>query len=144
MGPTVHDPGDAAAAAFAQASDSEHGLLLDCVRRLLAAENTADAVAADGLLAPGFVRITRATGREDDRAALLSAIANPARPGLWRHLVEPGALAWRGGALGVVSSVVQTRPPVPGEPGGLFRNLHVFVHVDGAWRCVLWQVTRLE
>mgnify|MGYP002782492538 CR=1 FL=1 len=81
---------------------------------------------------------------EEDRAALLSAIANPARPGLWRHLVEPGALAWRGGALGVVSSVVQTRPPVPGEPGGLFRNLHVFVHVDGAWRCVLWQVTRLE
>mgnify|MGYP002776993797 CR=1 FL=1 len=133
----------ARAGTTAAGADASAGLV-DQVRRLLSAENQADATAAEALLAPGFVRITRASGREEDRAALLAAIASPARPGLWRHLVESETRAWIHGGLGVVSSVVQTRPPVAGEPSGRFRNLHVFERDGGAWRCVAWQVTRLE
>lgn len=118
--------------------------LIDCVRRLLAAENNADAAAADALLSREFANITRASGREEHRAALLAAIASPARPGLWRHLVEPENRAWAGADIGVVSSMVQTRSPVAGEPSGRFRNLHVFAREAGQWRCVAWQVTRLE
>lgn len=125
-------PADAAAA------------LVDHVRQLLAAENRADPAAAETLLAPAFAGITRASGREEDRAALLAAIASPTRPGLWRYLVESETRAWVDGGLGVVSSVVQTRSPVVCEPTGCFRNLHVFQRDAGGWRCVAWQVTRVE
>jgi hypothetical protein len=46
---------------------------------------------------------------------------------------------WHDGGLGVVVSVVTLST----QPDAAFQNIKVFVH-DGNWRCLYWQVTRID
>jgi hypothetical protein len=122
---------------------STSALLTDLVRRLIDAENRKSDTDADKLLSMSFEVITRSTGKEQERAALLKAIKTPAKPGVQRTLVgDPWVRVSDG--LGVVRSIVETTDSdAPGEPPKRHRNVHICVLEADDWRCIAWQVTTL-
>lgn len=117
--------------------------LIAMVSDLINSENKCDRKAAAAILAEKFIAITRSSGREDSRDALLAAIEHPANPGIVRTLGDD-VRQWRCGDGGVVRSVVTTvDSSAPEKAPKRFHNLHVFQRHDGQWRCVCWQVTAL-
>jgi hypothetical protein len=116
--------------------------IVSVIQRLVNAENTRNAAAADALLAADFVAITRVRGVEQDRAALLGEIGHPPGQPVERRL-EPETWVRQSGDLAVVRSVVRTidgsTPPVTAR----FRNVHVLTREGGEWKCLSWQVTKL-
>ncbi|HEX8691773.1 MAG TPA: nuclear transport factor 2 family protein [Longimicrobium sp.] len=116
--------------------------LEDLVRRLVDAENRASREDAEGILSPSFTAITRSSGQEQDRDGLLEAIGKGSDK---VRILEDGVEARVSGDLGVVRSIVtvagRDRPDVPLAS---YRNIHVFTREAGDWRCVSWQVTKLE
>ncbi len=122
--------------------------LIEQVRQLIMAENEggeSGRVKADFILAQNFTTITRSNGDEEDRAALLNAIANPRNQNLSRELDEREFWVVESNNLGVVRSLITTKGrSEPSTILGRFRNIHVFEKQQGRWRCVAWQVTRLK
>lgn len=122
--------------------------LIERVRQLIAAENEggeSGRAKADFILAQNFTTITRSNGVEEERAALLEAIANPRNPNLLRELDEREFWVLESSNLGIVRSLILTRERSdPSTILGRFRNIHVFENQQGQWRCVAWQVTRLK
>jgi len=124
--------------------------LIGLVRQIIDAENEGGEGGrskADLVLAHNFTRITRSSGQEQGRDDLLKAIAiasagdaNPLRVPIEREF-------WplHSDSVGVVHSLVATHGRSdPKRTLSCFRNTHVFEKQDGAWRCVAWQVTRLQ
>ncbi|MCC6318027.1 MAG: nuclear transport factor 2 family protein [Gemmatimonadaceae bacterium] len=114
------------------------------VADLIRAENEQDRALADRHLAAGFSGITRSAGFEESRPQILQTIAAPKNPDLVRTLTVDHVWSDEDAGLAVVRSLVTTeRRSAPGVPDGAYRNVHVLVHEDGAWKCVHWQATRL-
>jgi hypothetical protein len=112
---------------------------------LIDAENTRDRQAADDVLAADFTQITRARGVEQARPALLDELEKPANTGILRSLVAGSLSTKTSGDLAVVRSLVETRDAAqPAAAPGRFRNIHVFERQQNRWRCVIWQVTRVN
>jgi hypothetical protein len=122
--------------------------LIDLVRRLVGAENQGGAAGgaeADTILAPDFVGLNRARGKEVGRQTLLKDIADagPKPPNPLRELVDNEFWARVSGELGVVRSLVVTRHRDTKQITGRYRNTHVFQWQDGRPVCVAWQVTEV-
>jgi hypothetical protein len=121
--------------------------LIAMVRQLVEAENEAGergSEKANSILSINFTTITRASGKEEGRASLLRAVAQPTNPDIHRELDEGEFWVQESEGLGVVRSVITTKPRArPEEISGRFRNLHVFERAEEGWRCVVWQVTKL-
>jgi len=114
------------------------------VEKLVEAENHAAPAEAEPILSQkGFVGITRMDGEEQDRKGLLDRIENPRNAAVRRAVkVEH---SWVSPELGVVQSIVTTtNPGDPNFTSGRFRNLHVFQKEGEEWRCLAWQVTKLQ
>lgn len=118
----------------------KHADLVAVVTNLIEAENKNDGPAADRLLAPDFVAITRSHGAEHNRKELLNKIVNPGLTFVRRIEGEP----WveHGADLAVVRSVVVI---LDGSPPAevRFRNTHVLKRYGDEWKCLAWQVTKL-
>lgn len=112
------------------------------VERLIDAENARTPNLAASVLAPDFAAITRARGVEQDRAAMLQEMANPANPGFVRRL-ERDLWIRQSGDLAVVRSIVEMVDGSPLPAITRFRNTHVLTRDGDVWTCVAWQVTKL-
>jgi hypothetical protein len=128
--------------------------LFEQVRQLIDAENNHDGGTAERILADNFAGITRSQKKdneeqEQNRVELLRKIgqkpqgnknsenSNP------RQMDKQDYQIWESEGLGVVKSLV-TRTNPKDQKVERFRNIHVFEKQQGKWRCVAWQVTRLE
>jgi ketosteroid isomerase-like protein len=118
--------------------------LIERVCELVGAENDADRGKAEGVLAPDFVAITRGTGAEQGREALLNQIKRPPSPNPRRVPVDGEFQVWASGDLGVVRSLIRTEDRASGTVLGTFRNVHVLQKQQGEWVIVDWQVTPLK
>jgi Domain of unknown function (DUF4440) len=119
--------------------------LIEQVRRLVEAENERNRATADEILAQDFAAITRARGVEQNRDALLAEVENPKNPNLRRELGESDLWVRVSGDQGVVRSLVKTTDRTsPDEAPTTFRNVHVFERQGESWKCLAWQVTKLE
>jgi hypothetical protein len=95
-------------------------------------------------LSKDFTALTRSGGTELGRADFLAGIAAPSAAGPWRSL-EPGSLdIVESGDLGVVRIVMAVTNGVERAPIERFRNIFLFRRTGSGWRCLAWQVTRLE
>ena len=113
------------------------------VRRLVQAENECNRDKANSILAQNFIAITRSNGQERERNILLDGIEKPLNPNIHRTISDMSPVI--SGDLAVVRSLVTTTDTSkPEAASGRFRNIHVFENQQGNWRCVLWQVTKLE
>jgi hypothetical protein len=118
--------------------------LADVVASIMKAENEGDRTALDTLLAEDFAGITRSGGTELGRADFLAGIEEPSGAGPWRSL-EPGSVdVLESGDLGVVRCVMAVTHRAESETTRRFRNIFVVRRTGGDWRCVAWQVTRLD
>jgi hypothetical protein len=112
------------------------------VEGLIEAENKKNKGLAEPILSEKFIAITRASGKEQNREGLLEAIemGNSKTPDIVRILEDDGYdLVRESDNLGVIRSIVATT-----NPSGRYRNNHVFVKEVTEWRCISWQVTKLE
>ena len=122
--------------------------LIALVRRLVQAENEGGAAGraeAEKILAPDFIALNRARGKEVGRQTLLKDIADagPKPPSPLRELVDKEFWAQVSGELGVVRSLVVTRDRDTQKITGRYRNTHVFQWQEGRPVCVAWQVTEV-
>lgn len=121
--------------------------LIERVRQLVEAENEGGAGGkgkADSILAQRFTHITRSSGKEEERDALLEAIANPSNSNIFRRLDEHGFWVQESEGLGVVRSLVTTSErSILDVISGRFRNMHIFEKQLESWMCIAWQVTKL-
>jgi hypothetical protein len=120
---------------------------IELVGRLIEAENdggTAGRRKADEILSGGFMTITRATGKEEERGELLDAIENPTRR-VFRKLDRDRCRVWQCGGVSVVKSVVTMHELSDSEEIlGTYRNIHVFYGNEAAdGQCFAWQVTEV-
>ncbi len=127
------------------------GDVIELVRTLVAAENKGGEEGrahAEGVLAHYFGVITRAGGVEEARDALLKAIgAEPNRKKKKLRTLEDEFCVRVFDRVAAVRSVVGVSEGEENQPlvlTGRFRNMHLFENQDGQWRCIAWQVTRLE
>lgn len=115
------------------------------VAELIRAENDRDVALADRHLSAGFTGITRSAGFEESREQILITIANPRNPDLIRTLNVDHVWSSDEAGIAIVRSLVTTEHrSAPGVQDGAYRNAHVLLNEDGAWRCVHWQATKLE
>jgi ketosteroid isomerase-like protein len=131
---------------------SSNSDLVKQVHLLIEAENKHNREMAEAILAQNFTAITRAKKKDQEkqeqgRDALLGKIAEEmnSQNNIERKLDEHDFSVWESGDIGVVRSLVMTiNPKDPEVILGRFRNIHVFQKQQGQWRCVAWQVTKLE
>jgi hypothetical protein len=115
------------------------------VGELIKAEDERDRTKAESFLAQNFIAITRARGEEQNKEQLLSEIANPKNPNLIRKLEREHDLVLESGNLAVIRSLVTTIDRTkPDSIPEWYRNIHVLVKEQGNWRCIAWQVTKLN
>ena len=75
----------------------------------------------------------------------MDEIANPKDPNLIRKLEDEHDLVLESGNLAVIRSIVTTTDRTkPGLTPARNRNIHVLVNEQGNWRCIAWQVTKLN
>lgn len=93
------------------------------------------------LLAPAF-RITRATGKVDDRDALLAVVKSGDRRYRFHKTSVDGVRVF--GESAVVTGVIDTDGDYRGRPvRGRFAYTKLFVKEPAGWRCVGWQNTAI-
>ena len=118
------------------------------VRKLFQAENyPGDPNTARDILATDYLPITRGKGQVDrDRNETLDKIAN-ASQSLRRKVDQAeidvalflqGQVAIARTLLPIIDSA--TTPPTEAS----FRNMQVFLKRDDGWKCVAWQVTKVQ
>lgn len=109
---------------------------IDIVGELVKAEETQAVETMEKHLDPGFA-ITRGNGHDSGYTKYLEEVrAGQARG---RKLVDPVESPY--GDCSVVRSVVTVGK---GGAGERFRNIHVFVKLGGACKCVAWQATPIQ
>ncbi len=118
------------------------------VGSLFRAENGSPAegdLEAGDILAPDYLPITRAKGQVDaSREDTVGRIANPAGS-LTRH-VDRAAIdvtLFMDGRVAVARTLLPTTDGASGAEAS-YRNMQVFLKREDGWKCVAWQVTRVQ
>ena len=116
---------------------------------LAAPDNTTEGIrrVVDGILASDYLPIVRGRGQVDiDRQDTLNKVSSGS-PSFLRHVAraEIEVDLFLDHQVAIVRSLLpttdsRTTPIVEAS----YRNLHVFVRAEGQWRCVAWQVTRVQ
>jgi hypothetical protein len=118
------------------------------VHNLFRSENyPGDREAADNILADDYIPITRAKGQTDsDREDTLKKIANASAS---RHRdvdrAEINVALFQDDSVAIVKSRLpvtnsEHNPPVVEH----YLNMHVFLKRNNQWKCVAWQVTKVD
>lgn len=113
--------------------------------------NTRDSIqaAADDILAPEgkYFPIIRGRGQVDrDRAETLEKIVNGS-PSFRRHVgqAEIEVALFPDDRVAIAQSLLPTSDSTTNPTTqASFRNMHVFLKLDNEWKCVAWQVTRVQ
>ena len=118
------------------------------VRKLFQAENhPGDRKTAHDILATDYLPITRGRGQVDrDRDDTLEKIAN-ASSSFRRHIAqaEIDVALFLEGRVAIARSLLPTTDSATTPPTeASYRNMQVFVNRDDGWKCVAWQVTRVQ
>jgi hypothetical protein len=103
--------------------------------------------AADDILAVDYVPIIRGKGQVDrDRDETLARMIG-APSSFRRHVsrAEIDVHFFLESAVAIARTLIpttdsQANPPISTS----YRNLQVFIKQEGSWRCVAWQVTRIQ
>jgi hypothetical protein len=103
--------------------------------------------AAEAILAVDYVPIIRGKGQMDrDRDETLARMIG-ASPLFRRHVsrAEIEVKFFLESSVAIVRALIpttdsQANPPISSP----YRNLQVFIKREGSWRCVAWQVTRIQ
>lgn len=118
------------------------------VRKLFRAENyPGDENAASSVLSTDYLPITRGKGQVDrDRDETLRKIADPS-PSFQREVdrAEIDVALFLDNRVAIARSLLSTTdskesPPVKAS----YRNMQVFLKRDDQWKCVAWQVTKVQ
>jgi Domain of unknown function (DUF4440) len=118
------------------------------VRKLFQAENhPGDRDTASDILAPDYLPIIRGKGQVDrDRDETLEKVANASKS--FRRKVDQAEIdvaLFLEGQVAIARTLLPatdsaTTPPTEAS----FRNMQVFLKRDDGWKCVAWQVTRVQ
>jgi len=120
----------------------------DVVRKLFHAENApGNRDAATDILATDYLPIIRARGQVDaSREDTLEKIANSS-PSFVRHVDQDAieVALFLDNRVAIARTLLPTtdsRETPPAEAS--YRNTHVFLNRDNEWKCVAWQVTKVQ
>jgi hypothetical protein len=123
-----------------QARSAEIRALTRLNRRILRAEEKGDTAILDQILADDFTMVC-ARGEQWTRKAFLETI--PDNAGRNRTADDP-QVRFLDGHSAVFTCRVTTKRDSDGNPSiGHFWNTRTFLRQEGAWRCVVWQVTEI-
>lgn len=121
------------------AQQRDEKMLAELNERSVQAENKASREELEPILADD-ITIIRSTGVIEDKQRMLERVASY-KSGRIREIEEANVSVY--GDSAVVTSRIALREP-GGEISGRFWNTKVFVKREGGWRCVTWQVTRIQ
>ena len=121
------------------AQQRDEKMLAELNERSVQAENKASREELEPILADD-ITIIRSTGVIEDKQRMLERVASY-KSGRIREIEEANVSVY--GDSAVVTSRIALREP-GGEISGRFWNTLVFVKREGGWRCVTWQVTRIQ
>ena len=120
----------------------------ELVRALFRAENhPGDKDAAAAVLATDYIPIVRGRGQVDrNRDDTLDKIAGA--PASFHRLVDRARIdvhLFLEGQVAIATSLLPTTDSATNPPtDASFRNTHVFLKRADGWKCVAWQVTRVQ
>lgn len=102
---------------------------------------------ADGILASDYLPITRGKGQVDrSRDDTLAKIAGASRS-FRRHVdrAEIEVDLFLDGRMAIARTLLPATDSSVDPPAeSSYRNLHVFLKRDNEWKCVAWQVTKVQ
>jgi hypothetical protein len=118
------------------------------VHRLFQAENyPGNRKEAEDILASDYLPITRAKGQIDrNREDTLSKIANPNRF-IVRHADQANIEVdlYLDNHMAIVRSLLSvTNSELTSPTEASYRNMHIFLKRDRQWKCIAWQVTKVD
>ena len=120
----------------------------ELVRKLFQAENhPGDRKTADDILATDYIPITRGRGQVDsDRDDTLEKIVNASRT--FQRRVDQAQIdvaLFLEGQVAIARSLLPTTDSATTPPTeASYRNMQVFLKRNNGWKCVAWQVTRVQ
>jgi hypothetical protein len=116
---------------------------------IVSPDNTPNSIrlVAEGILAGDYLPVTRGKGQVDrDRDDTLAKIIT-GPPSFRRHVdrAEIQVALFLDGRVAIGRTLLPTTDSRDNPPSeAAYRNMHVFLKRDNAWKCVAWQVTRVQ